>query len=327
MSLHEDRLRRLTRLFIIAAKLQAGGRVTLSNLAEMCNCSTRTIFRDLTYLAEAGVAYHYDASRRSYVLDGPLHLLTVHFNLFEVLALTLAQEAVRGQLGPVLEASVHSAFEKVIHLIPPNVQSKLRDAPRRISFQSSTRRDYTAVPWHELIAAIQNQVTVEMNYYTMSRDALTTRRVDPYQLAFRQGYWHLVGYCHTRRDVRLFALDNIQGLRLTGESFEIPANFSLADFMRGSVGVLRGELTEITVRFDPPVARWARRRRWTFPCTLAEEKDGSLILRGTVAGLEEICRELLQWGGHVCVLEPATLREKMRSMAAAIVSRYEGCHS
>lgn len=323
MSLLDDRLRRLTRLFLITTTLHAGGHVTLQSLAAVCGCHRRTILRDLSFLEEAGVACHYDPRRRSYVLDSPPAFLTVPFSLPEAMALGMAQEATLALAGAALEPALHAAFEKVIRLVPPRLRSEIETARQAVAFEMGVRRDYSSAPWQVLLSALRLRQTVEMDYYSLSQDRTTTRRMDPYYLVLRQGFWNVVGHCHTRKEVRLFALDGIRSLRLTGETFVIPADFSLAEYLRGSVGVLRGETQEILVRFEPSVARWVKRRKWSFPCTLVEEADGSVLLRGTVSGLAEISRELLRWGALVTALEPPELRAMLRIEAEAIARKYQ----
>ena len=103
----------------------------------------------------------------------------------------------------------------------------------------------------------------------------------------------------------------------------MPVSFSLADHLKGAAGPLLGNPTEIAVRFDSEIARWAKRRAWEFPHTLTEQPDGTLLLRGTVRGLDDIRKELLSWGRHVQVLEPAALSAALLAEARALVALYE----
>ena len=34
--------------------------------------------------------------------------------------------------------------------------------------------------------------------------------IDPYRLFYSDGFWHVIGYCHLREDIRTFALDKIR---------------------------------------------------------------------------------------------------------------------
>ena len=78
--------------------------------------------------------------------------------------------------------------------------------------------------------AIQGRFTLEIAYYSMSREEFTIRRIDPFGLK-RQGdlYW-LVAHCHLRDDRRVFRVDRIRTVSLTGESYEMPPDFQIGEY-------------------------------------------------------------------------------------------------
>src|SRR5919201_1638939 len=59
--------------------------------------------------------------------------------------------------------------------------------------------------------AIFRRKTILFDYYTMGRDAVESRKVDPYHLLFQHGQYYLVGYSHERDAVRVFRLTRIRG--------------------------------------------------------------------------------------------------------------------
>src|SRR3954468_15701459 len=59
--------------------------------------------------------------------------------------------------------------------------------------------------------AIFRRKTITFAYYTMERDALEERRIDPYQLVFQGGQFYLVGRAHERQAIRVFRLSRIRG--------------------------------------------------------------------------------------------------------------------
>jgi proteasome accessory factor C len=71
---------------------------------------------------------------------------------------------------------------------------------------------------HELSArlakvetAIFRNKTIVFDYYTMGRDEVSARKVDPYHLLFQGGQFYLLGYSHEREDIRVFRLSRIRG--------------------------------------------------------------------------------------------------------------------
>ncbi len=59
--------------------------------------------------------------------------------------------------------------------------------------------------------AISRRKTIEFSYYSMQRDEVSDRKVDPYHLVFRNGQFYLIGHSHERDDIRVFRLSRIRG--------------------------------------------------------------------------------------------------------------------
>jgi predicted DNA-binding transcriptional regulator YafY len=310
----------LARLFKIVMLMHGGGHVTQRDLAQACECSDRQIRRYLNALEQAGVPF--DTTRkRGYFLDpdwSPFHL---SLNLMEVLALMLARQAVVGHAELPFAHSAQTAFDKVAALLPSHLRDRL-EADQAIAFHNDGKRNYAEAPWGQLLTAMHRRETLEMEYYTISRDTTSVRHVDPYHIVWLQSYCHLIGYCHTRCKVINFALDGIRYVKPTGAVFTVQKDFSLADYLRGAAGPILGAPVEIVVRFDAELARYARRRNWVFPHTLTDEPDGAVLLRGTVRGLDDMRKELLTWGRHARVLEPTELRDSLLAEARAIAALY-----
>src|SRR5690242_2882654 len=94
-----------------------------------------------------------------------------------------------------------------------------RPSPLRAPEQRSVALAITAsAGGHELSArlakvetAIFRQKTITFDYYTMGRDEVGGRRVDPYHLLFQGGEFYLLGYAHERKAIRVFRLSRIRG--------------------------------------------------------------------------------------------------------------------
>jgi len=126
--------------------------------------------------------------------------------------------------------------------------------------------------------------SVEIVYYTMSRKKESKRRVDPYKIWFFNGTFYLIGHCHVKQEVRVFALDRIKMLHQTNDTFEIPEAFSFEDFTKPSFGVFQGDPTMVKVWFSPDAAGYVKEKIWHENQQLHPQKDGSLIFKAEVAG-------------------------------------------
>ena len=94
-----------------------------------------------------------------------------------------------------------------------------RPSPLRAPEQRSVALGITAsAGGHELSArlakvetAIFRNKTIVFDYYTMGRDEVSTRKVDPYHLLFQGGQFYLLGHSHERGAIRVFRLSRIRG--------------------------------------------------------------------------------------------------------------------
>jgi predicted DNA-binding transcriptional regulator YafY len=94
-----------------------------------------------------------------------------------------------------------------------------RPSPLRAPEQQSVALGITAsAGGHELsgrLAKVETAIfrnkTILFDYYTMERDEVGPRRVDPYHLLFQGGQFYLLGYSHERKAVRVFRLSRIRG--------------------------------------------------------------------------------------------------------------------
>jgi len=94
-----------------------------------------------------------------------------------------------------------------------------RPSPLRAPEQQSVALGITAsAGGHELSArlakvetAIFRNKTILFEYYTMERDEVGPRRVDPYHLLFQGGQFYLLGFSHERKAIRVFRLSRIRG--------------------------------------------------------------------------------------------------------------------
>jgi proteasome accessory factor BC len=82
--------------------------------------------------------------------------------------------------------------------------------------------------------AISRRKTIEFRYYSLQRDEVSDRKVNPYHLVFRDGQFYLIGYSHERDQVRVFRLSRIRGkvsyATKAEHDFQSPDDFDRRDY-------------------------------------------------------------------------------------------------
>jgi predicted DNA-binding transcriptional regulator YafY len=134
-------------------------------------------------------------------------------------------------------------------------------------------------------------------------------------LAFVAGHWYLGAHCHVRGDLRNFRLDRIDRPVLLPRLFARPANFELAQVGRSERPLV------VRALFDASIARWVREDRLFY----IEEKQATnngLLVTLRVRHENDVLQWLLGWGARVRVLEPASLAQRLRAEAEALLEQY-----
>jgi predicted DNA-binding transcriptional regulator YafY len=195
-------------------------------------------------------------------------------------------------------------------LLPDRVPIRLDALADTLSVMPATESYYEPASFCALSSAVARGQRVELIYWTASRNETTRRCLDPYDLAFIDDGWYAIGYCHSRLSIRMFAIQRVQSVRETGETFDRPTDFRREEYMQGSFRALRGDGDhEVFLRFSAELARRIQERTWHPSQTEETASDGSLVLQFHVSDLREVKRLVMGWGADCRVVEPKELRD------------------
>ena len=193
------------------------------------------------------------------------------------------------------------------------------------SFRTTAASGLDPETFRKLDAAIRGRRRLAIHYYSASRDEEKAREVDPYHLASVDGQWYLVGHCHLRGEVRMFAPSRMRSIEATGITFESPGDFRIDAYLAQSFSVLRGgegEIYRVRLRFSGEAVKYVRERIWHPTQSSEVTPEGDLIVDVEVSHLREVERWVLSWGSECIVVEPAELKERVSRTLAEAANRY-----
>lgn len=156
-----------------------------------------------------------------------------------------------------------------------------------------------------LRSAIDDGVVVEFHYRKAAARETELRRVAPLALEKIEGRWHLISWDYARESPRVFLLSRIIGnVRLT-EDFCDPKLHEKTPFVLDDLRLLR----------EKQVAKILRR-----PGSEAESR-----ITEAVHYLDEeiLADELLEFGADVFVLEPASLKRRVKEKLRSILDLHQ----
>src|SRR5580700_80480 len=202
-----------------------------------------------------------------------------------------------------------------------------RPSPLRAPEQRSVALGITAsAGGHELSArlakvetAIFRQKTITFDYYSMERDELGGRRVDPYHLLFQGGEFYLLGHAHERKAIRVFRLSRIRGkvayATKAEHDFRRPTDFDprayanraewqLGEEQRGVAEILLSE--RIAWQVERHFGRYGEIR-----AAGGDSDSGDRVFQTPYANARMLLSWVLGLGEHARILGPPELAEEL----------------
>jgi predicted DNA-binding transcriptional regulator YafY len=311
-------MNRTDRLLAIVLELQrvGKGRRRAEDLAATFETSTRTIYRDMEALSEAGVPI-VAVPGRGYALMAGYFLPPLSFRTDEATMLLLGADVMAQQFDAQYRAAAESAAAKIEGVLPESLRAEVRALRERIRFFAPGDPAEQETLLH-LRRALLDRTTVRFRYTARSpsdRDPPPYREVDPYSLIHVSGEWLIAGYDHLRRDLRTFRLDRIEDLTSLERRFERPPTFTMRRPVEDDRKII------VRVLFDAETARWVRESR-SFYAVAEEETADGLLVTLTVRRETDVLQWLIGWGSHMRVLEPESLRALIAAEASALLDRH-----
>jgi proteasome accessory factor BC len=213
-----------------------------------------------------------------------------------------------------------------------------RPSPLRAPEQRSVALGITAsAGGHELSArlakvetAIFRNKTIVFEYYTMERDEVSTRRVDPYHLLFQGGQFYLLGHAHERQGIRVFRLSRIRGkvsyATKAEHDFHRPEDFDPRAYANRADWQLGEERAEARVLISERIAWQIERHfgRYGEISYVGEgiEEDGEAIFLTGYSSPRSVISWLLGLGVNARLLGPDELVGELRRRIELLHERH-----
>ncbi|RUL82181.1 helix-turn-helix transcriptional regulator [Tautonia sociabilis] len=316
----------LERIAELDRAIRAGQYPNAGSVAERMELSPRTIQRDIDFMRDRlGAPLAYDARRRGYRYTDPTYRLPFWtLTEGELVAIFLAERVLRQWGGTPYGPDLERAFRKMTAALGEAVTIDLGELGAAFSVRATAEAPFDPALFRNLTGAVLHRRRVVLDYDSAT-SGRSQRAIDPYHLAQVDGSWYLVGHCHLRGEIRMFAPGRIRALEVTEETFAPPEGFRIEEYLAGSLAVLRGgpgEVYRVRLRFTGSAARYVAERVW-HPSQVAEHRtDNELVLAMELGHLREVERWVLSWGPDCEALEPPELRERIQAALERTLTNY-----
>lgn len=314
-------MNRIDRLTAILIQLQSQKIVKAEEIADRFEISTRTVYRDVKALMEAGVPIGSEAGTGYFIVDG-YHLPPVMFTQDEAGALLLAGKLVEKMTDKSIKQAYTSALHKIKSVLHAEDKDHLQQLDANVEVFMRNRSEAgpsTEFPDH-FLTSIQRAVAtrkVLKILYTNSAGESSRREVEPLGVSYYGMAWHLIGWCRLRKEYRDFRSDRIRDLTETGQSFEGHAHISLQEYFK-TMSQSRAGLIPVVVIFR----KEGLRGRPLYGAIQQTDLGDRIRAEYMLDNLAWMARWLLMFGCHAEIESP----DELRQMVAGLIEELRDHH-
>lgn len=216
--MNDNNTTRLSRLTAILIQLQTKRLLTATSLAEKFNVSTRTIYRDIRALEEAGVPIITDEGKGYSLMEG-YKIPPVMFTEKEANALILAEQLVLKNKDTSFIKDYTEAIDKIKAVLRQSEKNKANLLADRTRFEQNINRERNSNNISDLQKALTNFLLVTIDYSNENNET-SSRTIEPFALISTTENWLLIAWCRLRKEFRYFRLDRIMKMQILEEKFE-----------------------------------------------------------------------------------------------------------
>ena len=177
----------------------------------------------------------------------------------------------------------------------------------------------------EVMEAMTENLEVVMEYHKYTSEESETLTIWPYAVKEFAKRWYIIAYCKEREGLRVYGLDRVKSMEVTGKKFKMKSGFDVDELFATSFGIYLpgGKGQTITFRCSEREAKFLR----DLPLHSSQEevrKDGdSVIFSIFVCPDKNLIMEICKHGSRIEILSPAEVRDAVREELKKALAQYE----
>jgi proteasome accessory factor B len=315
---------------LIAALKKSKG-ATLQSLADQFDVDERTVRRDLTAMKKSGlpILELTEAHGRKlwYIRENPL--TPAQFNFEEAAALYLGHRF----LTPLVNSSLWEAARNGLH----KIRQQLGTEYVRILDQLLDTFHESTTGWSDysqqsdiittLMRACEDKQETAIRYRSLEATKEESYTIHPYALITQVGTLYVIGFSCKRNEVRTWKLNRIAKAECLNTKFKKPKDFDADTYRQKGFGIFvfnEESVQKVRIKVDRWMARYVQEHHWHETQHFEEQPDGSVMVQFEVVPTHELINWILKFGRHAEVLEPASLRQEVKTEIAEMLQLYQG---
>lgn len=177
----------------------------------------------------------------------------------------------------------------------------------------------------QVMEAMTENLEVVIDYHKYTSSEADTVTIHPYAVKEYAKRWYIVAYCAEREGVRVYGLDRVKRMEVTGRQFRMKTGFDVDEIFATSFGIYlpggKGQIIKFKVSENE--AKFLR----DLPIHRSQEEigkeDGCVIFSIFVCPDKNLIMEFCKHGARIEVLSPMEVREAVKKELAKALALYE----
>jgi predicted DNA-binding transcriptional regulator YafY len=175
----------------------------------------------------------------------------------------------------------------------------------------------------QLIEAIKSGKVLRLYYHPFYEDKPYFTEVHPYLLKEYRNRWYMIGLNDYKNQLRTYALDRIRDLQ-ESETVYQDRPFSASEYFKHSIGIISppGDAPKIKIAVQKTQAQYIISQPWHETQNIEGEDEDEVIFSYKIHPTYELVSLLLSIGKDLRVIEPQSLRDRMKEEIEGMLGRY-----
>lgn len=315
-------MNRINRLTAILIHLQSKRIVTAKEIAERFGISSRTVYRDIRALEDAGVPIGAEAGKGYFIVEG-YHLPPMMLTKEEAGALLMGAKLIERFSDSSVKAHFDTSLYKIKSVLKTQDKDYLNTLDAHIEVLDQNHRIREGFP-DNFLSDIQSVVgknkVIQIHYHSGYKNEVTSRLIEPMGLCFYSANWHLIAYCRLRNDYRDFRVDRIKNTEMTDIFFDSTRHDSLQNLIQKIV--VSEDLKPVTVRFQKDVGNFIHEDKYYRGFVSQKDAGKYLEMNFMVNSYYSFANWLINFENKVEVISPEELKKGIRDRIIRLHRHY-----
>ena len=177
----------------------------------------------------------------------------------------------------------------------------------------------------QVMEAMTENLEVIIDYHKYTSSESETLTIHPYAVKEYAKRWYIIAYCKERDGLRVYGLDRVRDMEVTGKKFRMIAGFDVDELFATSFGIYLpgGKGQTITFRCSESEAKFLR----DLPIHRSQEevrKEGdSVIFSIFVCPDKNLIMEICKHGNRIEIISPIEVREAVKEELTKALEQYK----